>query len=112
MSPRHWRSPASMSTFMGAPDQGTTRSNEVSNGQVVARHVGRPPQSAELVYSYRPFSELPQFIAAAKELHSKTIWTQSGVSAEGLADPKGCWVPHEELLGPATRAVGRLEPRE
>jgi hypothetical protein len=51
-----------------------------------------------MVYSHRPFSKLPQIIAAARALYAKTMWTQSGASAAGLADPKGCWVPHDELL--------------
>lgn len=43
----------------GPQGRRTTRSTK-SNGQVVARHVGRKPQDAELVYSNRPFSELPK----------------------------------------------------
>jgi hypothetical protein len=49
-----------------------------------------------LIYSHRPFRELPEIIVTAKELHAKIIWTQSGVSAAGVDDPKGCWVPAEE----------------
>jgi predicted CoA-binding protein len=70
---------------------------ELNDGQVVARHMGRPPESAELIYSYRPLSELPGIIATAKSLNAKTIWTQSGLSAAGVKDPKGCWVPEEQL---------------
>jgi len=69
---------------------------ELSNGQVVERHVGSPPGHAELVYSYRPFTELPEIIAAAKAVHAETIWTQSGSRAAGVNDPKGCWIPEEE----------------
>ena len=69
---------------------------EVDNGQVVTRHVGRPPGRADLIYSYRPPSELPEIIATAKSLQAKTIWAQSGLSAAGVKDPKGCWVPEEE----------------
>jgi len=70
---------------------------ELNDGQIAERHIGRPPEQAELVYSYRPFNELPQIIATAKALHAETIWTQSGLSAPGVKDPKGCFVPHEEL---------------
>lgn len=69
---------------------------ELQNGQLVSRHVGRPPANAELVYSYRPFSELPEIIAVAKAVHAETIWTQSGSQAVGVNDPKGCWIPEEE----------------
>ena len=70
---------------------------ELDGGGVVARHLGRPPERAELVYSYRPLSELPQIVATAKALHAETIWTQSGFCAAATKDPKGCWVRQEEL---------------
>jgi predicted CoA-binding protein len=70
---------------------------ELRDGDVVARHTGRPPECADLVYSYRPLSELPEIIVAALDLHARSIWTQSGLSAAGINDPRGCWVPEEEL---------------
>lgn len=70
---------------------------EVKDNQVVSRRVGRPPEHAELVYSYRPLSELSQTIAAAKQVRAKTLWTQSGVSPEGQEDQKGCWLPDKKL---------------
>ena len=70
---------------------------ELKNGEAVARHTGRPPERADLIYSYRPLSELPEIIATAKRLHAKTVWTQSGLSGAGVKDPRGCWVPEEEL---------------
>jgi predicted CoA-binding protein len=81
----------------GGPGPEDYSAYELNNGEVVARHVGRPPERVDLIYSYRPFSELPEIIATAKGLHAKTIWTQSGLSAAGVNDPKGCWVPEEEL---------------
>jgi predicted CoA-binding protein len=70
---------------------------ELNNGNVVPRHLGRPPERADLVYSHRPLSELPQIIATAKNLHAKTIWTQSGLSAAGVNDPQGCWIAQEQM---------------
>jgi predicted CoA-binding protein len=70
---------------------------ELNNGTVAARHVGRAPESADLIYSYRPLGELAQIVTNAKGLQAKTIWTQSGLSAEGVNDPKGCWVPADDL---------------
>jgi predicted CoA-binding protein len=70
---------------------------ELNKAEVVVRHLGRPPKTADLIYSYRPFSELPEIVATAKGFHAKTIWTQSGLSAAGVKDTKGCWVPEEEL---------------
>ncbi len=70
---------------------------ELKNGEVVTRRVSRPPERADLIYSYRPLSELADILATAKSLHANTKWTQSGLSAAGVQDPKGCWVPEEEL---------------
>ncbi len=64
---------------------------------MVVRHIGRAPEHGDLIYSYRPLSELPEIISIAKRLGAQTIWTQSGLSAAGVNDPKGCWVPEEEL---------------
>lgn len=69
---------------------------EVSDGQVVSRHAGRPPERADLIYSYRPLKELRKIIATAKSLRAKTIWTQSGLTAAGEKDPKGCWLAEDE----------------
>jgi sugar phosphate isomerase/epimerase len=70
---------------------------EVNDGEVTVRRAGRQPETADLLYSYRPLSELPGIIATAKELGAKTIWYQSGLNATGGKDPKGCWVPEGEL---------------
>jgi predicted CoA-binding protein len=61
----------------GGPGPEDFSAYELNNGAVVARHVGRPPERADLIYSYRPLSELPEIVATAKSLHAKTIWTQS-----------------------------------
>jgi len=70
---------------------------ELNDGEVVARHIGRPPDRADLIYSYRPLSELPAIITDAKRLQAKTVWTQSGFSAPGIKDARGCWVSEQEL---------------
>src|SRR6266545_5883179 len=81
----------------GGPGPENYSAYEFNNGEVVARHIGRPPERADLICSYRPLSELPEIVATAKRLHAKTVWTQSGVSAAGVNDPRGCWVPEDEL---------------
>ena len=70
---------------------------QINNGEVMERLTGCPPERADLIYSYRPLSELPGIIATAKELGAKTIWSQSGVNATGGKDPRGCWVADDEL---------------
>lgn len=81
----------------GGPGPTDYSAYEMKDGAVVIRKLDRAPQRADLIYTHRPFSELPGIIAMAKDLHGKTIWTQSGSSAAGFDDPKGCWVPEEEL---------------
>jgi predicted CoA-binding protein len=81
----------------GGPGPEDYSAYELMNGEVVARHVGRSPERADLIYSFRPVSKLSEAIATAKDLHARTIWTQSGLSAAGVNDPKGCWVPEEVL---------------
>jgi hypothetical protein len=70
---------------------------EVNDGVVQVRRTGRPPEQADLVYAFRPLSELPQIIDTARSLRAKAIWTQSGLAAPGVKDPNGCWLPDEEL---------------
>lgn len=81
---------------------------ELNSGEIIVRKVGRPPESADLIYSYRSFSELPEIVATAKRLGATTIWTQSGLSAAGVSDTKGCWIPEAELqsAGQLVRSAG------
>jgi len=81
----------------GGPGPEDYSGYEVKDNKVVSQRIGRRPERAELVYSYRPLSELSQTIAAAKQLRAKTLWTQSGISPDGQKDQKGCWLPDEEL---------------
>lgn len=81
----------------GGPAPSDYSAYELSDGKVVSRHVGRPPERADFIYAHRPLSELPQIIATARELGAKTIWTQSGFSAPGIKDPKGCWLSEQDL---------------
>jgi predicted CoA-binding protein len=81
----------------GGPGPEDYSEYELKGGEVVIRHTGRPPERAELVYSYRPWGELGEIVSTAQKLQAKTLWTQSGLAAEGVKDPKGCWVAEEEL---------------
>ena len=81
----------------GGPAPEDYSAYEVDNGEVVSRYLGHPPEQADLVYSYRPLSELPEILALASKLQAKTLWTQSGISAAGKDDVKGCWLPENEF---------------
>ena len=65
---------------------------ELDGSEIVTRRTGQQPKRADLVYSYRPLSELPGIVELAKTLQARTIWTQSGLSAPDIKDPRGCWV--------------------
>ena len=92
----------------GGPGPEDFSTYEMNNGEIVVRKVGRRPERADLVYSFRPLDELPDIIAVAKTLNARTVWTQSGLSAEGVRDPKGCWVREEqqELARNLVQAAG------
>ena len=81
----------------GGPGPEDYVANELIDGNIVTGRKGPAPDRAELVYSHRPISELPEILQLAKTLGAKTIWTQSGVSDAGVDDSKGCWVPDEDL---------------
>lgn len=68
----------------GGPGPQDYSACEWINGEVVNRHTGRPPDRADLIYSYRPLSELPEIITLAKALHAGTIWSQSETAPEEL----------------------------
>ena len=70
---------------------------ELQGDKVVPRRTGHAPDHVDIVYSYRPLTELPGIISIAKAGGARAIWTQSGMSAAGARDPKGCWLPEEEL---------------
>jgi hypothetical protein len=71
---------------------------EVVDGKVENRFTGDAPHKADLVYAYRPLTEIKQIITQAKELQAKTIWTQSGLRRAGVRDPKGCWLATGDLV--------------
>ena len=81
----------------GGPGPEDYSAYEVNDGQIGVRRIGHPPQHADLVYCYRPFSELPGIIALAKTLHARIIWSQSGLLDGGKKDARGCWLPSPEL---------------
>ena len=64
--------------------------------ELVQQRVGHPPDRADIVYSYRPLSELPAIVDLAKSVHAKIIWTQSGLCSDHTKDPRGCWLSNFE----------------
>lgn len=77
----------------GGPEPDNYSTYEVVDGEVVARPTGRRPEHVDLVYAYRPLSELPAIIDLARSIGARGVWLQSGRSDGGSEDPKGCWLP-------------------
>jgi predicted CoA-binding protein len=67
----------------GGPGPRDYAARELRKGEVVSRALDDRPQHADLVYAYRPLSELPGIIAIGKELGAHVLWWQS---ATGDAD--------------------------
>ena len=65
-----------MVVVQGGPGPEDHTAWELQDGEVVVRPVGRRPEHADLVYSYRPLDELPAIVATAVELGAHAIWTQ------------------------------------
>jgi predicted CoA-binding protein len=82
----------------GGPEPDNFSIYELRDGEVVSRETGQAPDQADLVYAHRPLGELSGIVEWATQLGAKAVWRQSGVAAGGVADPKGCWVPHSEAV--------------
>lgn len=78
---------------------------EVNGDEVRLRSVGSLPEHADLVYAHRPIDELPEIVETATSIGAKTVWIQSGRDETGAKDPRGCWLPQEDLA----RARGMVE---
>lgn len=90
----------------GGPGPEDFSAYELKGDAVVARRTGRAPERVDLVYSYRPLSELAGIIDLALKLHAKTIWSQSGVLSNGAKDAKGCWLSPDDLRASRTLVEG------
>jgi predicted CoA-binding protein len=81
----------------GGPGPDDYTAQELRGGEVLARPVGRPPEHADLVYSYRPTGELPDVVAIALQVGATAVWHQSGRDSAGADDPRGFWLPRAEV---------------
>jgi CoA binding domain len=74
----------------GGPGPDDYTAEELRGEEVLARPLGRPPEHADLVYSYRPIDELPDVNAIARQVGATAVWHQSGKDSAGADDPRGC----------------------
>jgi predicted CoA-binding protein len=77
----------------GGPGPEDFTAYELVGDEVVDRHVGRLPERADVVYTFRPLAELDELVEVALGLGATAVWVQSGVTVDGDKDPTGCWMP-------------------
>ena len=77
----------------GGPDPDDWQAYRLEGEEVVVTRAPGPPERAELVYSHRPIDELPEILEMAAEVGATTVWVHSGRNADGVKDPRGCWMP-------------------
>jgi predicted CoA-binding protein len=82
-------------TVHGGPGPEDYNDYELHDGDVVVRHRGKPPDTADLVYVHRPVNELPEIVLMTAALGARAIWLQSGERSDGEKDPQGCWLDDE-----------------
>jgi predicted CoA-binding protein len=56
---------------------------ELNGAEVVTRNLGAEPDHADLVYTYRPFDELPEIVEFARHIGARAIWNETGPNTPG-----------------------------
>jgi predicted CoA-binding protein len=80
---------------------------EVQNGAVVTRHVGSPPERAEIVYAHRPTDELPMIVELAKQVGARGVWCETGsVEARRIVESAELAYVDRPPIADAVRATG------
>lgn len=67
-------------TIYGGPDPADVTTQELVDGTVELRQRGELPARADLLYVYRPFTEIDGILAEAGRLGVETIWRQPDVA--------------------------------
>jgi hypothetical protein len=103
-------------TIYGGPTEADIVVSELVDGAVVHRQTGRRPDSADLLYVYRPLAELDGILTDARRMGVRTIWRQPDV---GGPDPDAdAWRSRVEAAGfayleaPDIADVARLLPSD
>ena len=103
-------------TIYGGPDPADIVTSELVVGAVVHRQTGRRPDSADLLYVYRPLAEIDGIQTDARRMGVRTIWRQPDVVGP---DPDAeAWRSRVEAAGfayldaPDIADVARLLPSD
>jgi predicted CoA-binding protein len=85
----------------GGPGPEDYTAYEVVDGEVVERRAGRPPERADVVYTYRPLDELPEIVETAVGLGAGTVWVHAGDdTARSVVEGAGlAYVDHPDIAG-------------
>ena len=56
---------------------------ELAGSEVVSRSLEAEPDRADLVYTHRPFDELPEILELARRVGARAIWSEAGPDSPG-----------------------------
>jgi predicted CoA-binding protein len=56
---------------------------ESTGPEIVVRATGVAPDHADLVYTHRPFDELPEIVDFARRIGARAIWSEAGPDTSG-----------------------------
>lgn len=85
-------------TIYGGPAEADVVVSELRDGDVVHRTVGRYPDSADLLYTYRPLAEIDGIISEAQRLGVTALWRQPPVDQDEDPD-RDAWRARTEAAG-------------
>jgi predicted CoA-binding protein len=71
-------------TIYGGPAETDVVLSELSDGAIVHRQVGRYPDQADLLYTYRPLAEVEAIVSEAQRLGVRTLWRQPEVGGDDV----------------------------
>lgn len=85
-------------TIYGGPDPADIVTSELVDGAIVHRQTGRRPDSADLLYVYRPLAEIDGILSEARRMEVRTIWRQPDVAVRPDPDADA-WRSRVEAAG-------------
>jgi predicted CoA-binding protein len=78
----------------------------VEGDDVVLRKVGKPPASADIVYSHRPDDELPGIVQLAQQVGARAVWCETGsAGSRALVEAAGLVYVDAPKIADAARSA-------